>query len=202
MEYIIGIVISIIALFVIFLWWRYTSVARGARQRDEKILQIIDPIGEKLASGQQLTEEEIEGVANISYARPFLYEALKHFERLDLFPEQYKTPEAQAESILALWMMHPNEYQDAPEKIELVEKVTRNLDTEEGDFYVFKFQLPEGHWAAEDGWILGLSGPFIKNDVPYSGVAGAFSRFGDKFDKVNAEKLVDWYIGMVTRKRG
>ena len=105
MQYLIAAAVTIFVLFAAFVWWRYTSVARGARQRDEKILPLIDPIGEKLAAGQQLTVEEVEVVANRSYARPFLYAALKHFERLDLFPQQYTTPEAQAESKLVYWMM-------------------------------------------------------------------------------------------------
>lgn len=200
MEYVIATVVAIVVLLVAFVWWRYMSVARGARQRDEKILPLIDPIGEKLAAGKQPSTEEIESVANKSYARPYLYEALKHFERLDLFPKQFTTQDAQAESKLVYWMMHPNELQDAPETIELAQKVTRELDGETCAFYVFRYQMSDGHWAAKDGWLLGLAGPFFENDVPYSGVAGAFSRCGDKYGEVKPEELVDWYIGMATRK--
>lgn len=200
MEYVIATVVAIVVLLSAFVWWRYTSVARGARQRDQRILPLIDPIGEKLASGKQPSIEEIENVANKSYARPFLYQALKHFERLDLFPKRFTTPEAQAESKLAYWMMHPNELQDAPETIELSEKVTRQLDGEKVDFYVFRYQMTDGHWAARDGWLLGLAGPFFENDVPYSGVAGAFSRCGDKYAEIKPDELVEWYIEMATRK--
>ena len=121
MEYVIATVVAIVVALAAFVWWRYTSIARGARQRDEKILPLIDPIGEKLAAGKQPSTEEIESVANKSHARSYLYEVLKHFERLDLFPKQFTTPEAQAESKLVYWMMHPNELQDAPEVIELAE---------------------------------------------------------------------------------
>ncbi len=200
MEYVIATVVAIVVPLAAFVWWRYTSIARGARQRDEKILPLIDPIGEKLAAGKQPSTEEIESVANKSHARPYLYEVLKHFERLDLFPKQFTTPEAQAESKLVYWMMHPNELQDAPEVIELAEKVTRELDGAKSNFYVFRYQMSDGHWAAKDGWLLGLAGPFFENDVPYSGVAGAFSRCGDKYGEIKPEELVDWYIGMATRK--
>ncbi len=197
MEYVIATVI--VVLLAAFVWWRNTSVVRGARQRNQKILPLIDPIGEKLAAGKQPSIEEIESVANKSYARPYLYEVLKHFERLDLFPKHFTTPEAQAESKLVFWMMHPNELQDAPETIKLAEKVTRKLDGEMAGFYVFRYQMTDGHWAAKDGWLLGLSGPFFKNDVPYSGVAGAFSRCGDKDGEVNPDELVDWYIEVAIR---
>lgn len=192
--------VAIVVLLAAFVWWRYTSVARGARQRDERILPLIDPIAEKLAAGQQPGADEIERVASASYARPLLYQALKHFERLDLFPKHLTTPEAQAEAMLAYWMMHPNELQDAPEKIELAEKVTRELDGQRCDYYVLRYQMADGHWAAKDGWLLGLAGPFIENDVPYSGVAGAFSRCGDKAGEVKPTDLVDWYVGMAKRK--
>jgi len=59
--------------------------------------------------------------------------------------------------------------------------------------------MEQGHWAGDD-WILGLSGPFFKNDVPYSGIASAFSRCDDKYGEVQPAELVDWFIGMVEAK--
>ena len=200
MQYILATVVVIIVLLAAFVWWRYTSVARGVRQVDETILPLVDPIAEKLAMGRQPSFDEIESVASKPYARPYLYAALKHFERLDLFPKQLTTPEAQAESILVRWMMHPNEFQDAPERIELVEKVTREVDGEKADFYVFRFQMHDGHWDAKHGWLLGMAGPYFENDVPYSGIAGAFSRGDDKYGEVLPGDLVDWYISMATGK--
>ncbi len=201
MEYAVSAVVTVMALFAAFVWWRYTSVARGARQRDAKILPLIDPIGRKLASGQTPTLEEVEQVANQSFARPLLYELLKHFEKLDLFPQHLATQEAQAEAILAYWMMHPNELQDAPNRVELVEEVARKLDGQACSYFVLRYEMADGHWAAKDGWLLGLAGPFFKGDVPYSGVAGAFSRCGDKYGDTTAADLVDWYIRMTTGKR-
>jgi hypothetical protein len=59
--------------------------------------------------------------------------------------------------------------------------------------------MPPGHWAGPD-WLLGLAGPFSANDVPYSGVASAFSRASDKFGTVEPGGLVDWFVEMVTSK--
>ena len=196
--YIVG---GIAAVIVGFIWWRYTSVARGARQRDEKILPLIDPVGEKLAAGEDPTSQEIESLAKNPAARPFLYEMLKHFERLELFPEEYRSETAQAEAKLVYWMMHPNELQDAPEETELAETVARNIDGQDCRFHVFRYKMPAGHWAGND-WLLGLSGPYIDNDPPYSGIAGAFSRCGDKHGEVQPAELVDWFVGMVQRKSG
>ncbi len=97
--------------------------------------------------------------------------------------------------------MHPNELQDAPSEIQVVEEVDRDLQGERGKFLVFRYRMPAGHWAEKDGWLVGLAGPFFDKDVPYSGLAGAFSRCGDKFGEVKPLELIDWYIGIVTRKR-
>jgi hypothetical protein len=204
MEYVCGAIGVLGVAFAVFVWWRYTSVARGARQRDEKIHQMLDPIGERLARKQPVSPDEVAALADRPQVRPMLYAMLKHYERLDLFPARYLDVKSQGEAQLAYWMMHPNELHDAPEKIELVETFTRQLgaDGETGEFLVFRYKMAEGHWAARDGWILGMAGPFLKDDVPYSGIAGGFSRVGDKHGEADPNELVDWYIGMCVRKAG
>src|SRR5262245_52009872 len=77
--------ITIGILIVAFVWWRYTSVARGARQRDEKLLAVLDPIGQRLSKKEPVTAEEITNLSRRPQYRPVLYQMLKHFERLDLF---------------------------------------------------------------------------------------------------------------------
>jgi hypothetical protein len=196
--YIVG---GIAVLLLAFLWWRFTSVARGARQRDEKIFPLLDPLGEMLAAGNEPGRWEIDKLAKDPVTRSFLYEMLKHFERLDLFPEHYRSELAQAEANLVYWMLHPNELQEAPQAIDLVETVTRDIEDQTCRFYVFRYQMPHGHWAGED-WLLGLAGPYVDNTPPYAGLAGAFSRCTDKYGEVQPGELVDWFVDMVQRKSG
>lgn len=196
--YIVGGIVAVIAAFI---WWRYTSVARGAHQRDEKILPLLDPLGKILATGENPAQHEIEELAKNPAARSFVYEMLKHFERSDLFPEQFRSEIAQAEARLVYWMMHPNELQGAPQETELTEIVTRSIESHDCRFYVFRYRMPDGHWAGND-WLLGLAGPFIDHVPPYSGMAGAFSRCGDKYGEVQPAELVDWFVKMVQRKSG
>jgi len=111
-----------------FIWWRFTSVARGATQRDDRIVGLVQPMGERLAEGKDVSPDEIAKVLRLPQTRSLVYETLKHFERLDLFPERYKDLTSQGEAHLAYWMMHPNELKDPPAQIELIETCPREYD--------------------------------------------------------------------------
>ena len=112
----------------------------------------------------------------------------------------YSSSVAQGESALAYWLMHPNELQDAPAKMEFVETIARCVDGREADFHVYRFEMPVGHWAEKQGWLLGLAGPMPADGAPYSERPGAFSRSGDVAGKVKPVELVDWYVGMLKQK--
>jgi hypothetical protein len=187
-------------LFVAFLWWRYTSVGRGARKRDAHIRRVLDPVAHKLRANEPGTAAEIEALARRPEVRLMLYHMLEHFQRLDLFPESYLSLPSQGEALLAHWLMHPNELQEAPEEIELVETIVQERGGEQGVFLVYRYRMPDGHWAAKEGWLLGLAGPFPDSDEPYMGVAGAFSRCTDKYGAITPAALVDWYVDLLIRK--
>jgi hypothetical protein len=88
-------------------------------------------------------------------------------------------------------MMHPNELSDAPEQIELVATVSRALDGGERDFFVFRYRMPEGHWAAGK-WILGVAGPYGRAGECDAN-ARAFSRATDIDGTLTAVELVSRY---------
>jgi hypothetical protein len=191
------VLIPAVILIIAFMWWRSTSVTRGKRKRDAKILTALQPIIDKLSNKESVSATEVEALARQPQYRPMLYDALRHFERLDLFPAEALTLKSQAAGILAQWMMHPNELQDAPSEIELVDEIEKEFKPGPGKFLVFRFRMPAGHWAAEDGWLLGLAGPFFKDDEPYS--AAAFARYSDKHGETTPAELVDWYCSMLVR---
>lgn len=197
MWYVVG---SIAVAIVAFVLWRWTSVGRGARQRDERILSLLDPIGQKLDSGETVAPEEILFIARKPETRFMLYAGLKEMGHPELIPSDYNSPVDQAESALAYWLMHPNELQDSPEKIEHVEDVTTPLDGGDAVFHVFRYHMPKGHWAAKDGWLLGLAGPMDQTAEPYSFMPGAFSRCGDAEGSITPEALVQWYVDMLKQK--
>lgn len=195
-----GIVIAV--LLVVFVIWRWTSVARGMRQRDEKLLARLEPLAKRIEAGQAVSPQELETMAARPEIRFMLFAMLREMKRPELIPTNYSSSVAQGESALAYWMMHPNELQDAPEAIELVETIKKPIDGTNCDFHVYRYKMPAGHWAAKDGWILGLAGPIKPGVEPYSEMPGAFSRAGDIDGKVKPSELVDWYVVLVTQKGG
>lgn len=197
---IVAIAVGVVVVLLGFIIWRLISVSRGMRQRDERLLVRLDPIGMKVQAGQAVSAQEIEALAARPEIRFMLFAMLRDMKHPELLPTEYCSSVEQGESALAYWMMHPNELQDAPEAIELVETVKRQIEGQETDFHVYRYKMPAGHWAAKDGWILGLAGPMKRGVEPYFERPGAFSRVGDIDGKVKPSELVDWYVGMLRQK--
>jgi len=187
------IVAVVVVALIAFVAWRYTSVARGAKARDEALLKRLDPLAARFEAKSAVTADEVAALAASPELRHMLHAMLTHFEATHLLPADFLSREAQAEATLVHWMMHPNELQAAPSAIELVEKVNRQVSGRDVDFYVFRYRMPEGHWAGKE-WLLGLAGPFVADDPPYESAAGGFSRAGDVVGKVTPAQLVDWYV--------
>jgi len=198
---IVAIAVGVVAvLLVLFIVWRWPSVGRGMRQRGEKLFVRLDPVANRIETGQPVSPQEIEALAARPEIRLMLFHMLREMKHPELLPTKYSSSVAQGESALAYWMMHPNELQEAPEVIELVETVKRPIDGQDADFHVYRYKMPAGHWAAKDGWILGLTGPMKPGVEPYSEMPGAFSRVGDIEGKMKPSELVDWYIGTLRQK--
>lgn len=196
----IYIFIAVAAAIVGFIWWRYTSVARGAQHRDRKLLEALGPIEQRLANRELVSTDDIAPLARQPQYRPMLYAMLRHHDRLDLFPAEFLTDVSQGEGALVYWMLHPNELQQAPSAIELVERVTREWNGGPVTFLVFRYRMPAGHWAERYGWILGLAGPFTESSAPYSERLTGFSRCDDSEGKLTPAELVDWWLGVLKSK--
>jgi hypothetical protein len=84
--------------------------------------------------------------------------------------------------------------------MELVETQTRKVGDRDGRFFVFRYRMAEGHWAAKDGWLLGAAGPSFEDDGRYTRLVSAFSRAGDREGSLTPGVLVDWYVGMLRQK--
>lgn len=198
MWYVIG---TLLILFVAFIAWRLASVSRGARQRDERLLMRLDPIGQKIDAGETVTEEEVRALAESPEMRYMLFHGLRAMEKSELLPTDYSSSIQQAEAALVYWMLHPNELQDPPENIDHLKEVVHPVPgNDEAVFHVFRYHMPAEHWAGKDGWLLGVVGPMEEGLEPYERMPGAFSRCNDKVGDITPEELVAWYADMMTKK--
>ncbi len=134
-------IVLIIVVVIGFIIWRWTSVGRGARQRDEILLKQLDPIGIRIDNGEEVTLQEIEAIAERPEIRYMLINALRQMKREDLVPNKYLSTIDQGTSALAYWMMHPNELGDAPEQIDFIETVERQVDGKAQLFHVYRFKV-------------------------------------------------------------
>jgi hypothetical protein len=93
------------------------------------------------------------------------------------------------------WLMYPTELNAVPDEIELMKVVTVDTGLTDGiyDYYLFRFRTHEPHWAAKDGWMAGVSGPYLRKDEPTTESLGdTFSSF-TKWDA----KTPDEHVGDV-----
>jgi hypothetical protein len=184
------------ALVVAFFVRQYLSVRRGIRARDKALYQQLVPLAVALEDGAAVDESEIARLAAVAELRGPLYRLLASHNRQSLFPERFVNREAEAIGVLTHWMLHPHELQAAPETIEPVATLTRSVGGRQGEFRVFRYRMPSGHWAGRE-WLLGLAGPFFDGEEPYHSIAGGFSRVSDVHGKVAPDALVDWYAALV-----
>ncbi len=110
----VSVLLVVVALVAGFIWWRWTSVRRGANQRDEIIAREVDPIANRLEHGEPVAPADVGALASRAQLRPLLYMALKHYKRTDLFPAELLSPEAQAEGILGVLANAPERTAGAP----------------------------------------------------------------------------------------
>jgi hypothetical protein len=153
-------------------------------------LERVPSIAEALKAGAEPDAGELLRFAAASETRRPLYHALAYFDRLDLFPRQYFTFEALAESDLVHWLQFPTELDGVPDEIQLGATVKAPSPPDGNSVYfVFRFRVHAPHWAAKDGWMAGVAGPYDLGATPAPYARGTFSRF-DAYDSRTPEEHV------------
>ena len=146
-----------------------------------------------LRLGKPVEKKHVEDVARHAEMRNWLYIDLKRLGQSSLFPETYKTQQAFAEADMVNWLVYPTELNRVPDEIELMKVATVDTGLPDGiyDYYLFRFRTKPPHWAAKDGWIAGVSGPYLRKDQPTTEALGdTFSSF-TKWDA----KTPDEHVG-------
>jgi hypothetical protein len=133
----------------------------------------------------------VRDIAANAETRNWLFDHLQQLGRSELFPAEFATQRYLAEGEMVEWLCYPTELGRPPDEIELM-KVISVDGGRDGviDTYLYRFRTFEPHWAAKDGWMAGVAGPFRRRDEPtFRSLGGTFSSFA-KWDSKTPEKHV------------
>ncbi len=150
-------------------------------------------------------------VASDPVIRNFFYNELQTLGKLSNYPNEFRTQEAFAESDMVGWLTFGTELERAPDEIELMKTVSIDTKTEDGvlDYFIFRFRTFEPHWAAKDGWMAGISGPFLRKETPstksYGDTFSSFEKWDSKTPEEHLgdirERLSQWYESQINRRK-
>ena len=162
----------------------------------------LDPVSHELGNMQRQKIIQIIGLllpalvftlGGCQSNRNILYDNLARLERSELFPEEFKTQEAFAESDMVNWLVYLTELGKPPDEIQLMKVVEVDTGSEDGvvEFYLFRFRSAiDG--MKDDGWMAGVSGYYKLADKPTTEAHGyTFSAFEKWRDKTPEQHVSD-----------
>lgn len=185
MYYVLGIV-GVLVVGYVLMWFN----ARRARlARDRRIEDLIAPALQALEGGSGDALDLVQQCAKAPATRNSIRWELKERGKEHLFPEEYKTLAMVAESDLVRWLMHGNELGDIPDCILLANEIRVPTDQGEATVFLFKFRAAPSHWAAERGWMAGISGPFWDHEKDVYYALHSFSELTPYADMSDVEHI-------------
>ncbi len=194
---IIGGVILLTVVLFIFLWVR--SI-RTTLRRDEELDALVRPVLDLLEQEKVPDNELILNLAMNPLIRAHCLSRLTDSGHEGIFPSKYKTTEMIAESDLTRWLYHGNELGSIPDELELVFEQQVSEDNRKGRCFLFKFRVHEPHWAASNGWMCGVAGPFWDGDELQFGAESTFSELSSYNGQSNEQHLD--YLATASKRFG
>jgi hypothetical protein len=181
---------ALVAVVVTFIVWRLWATYTGGGRSYARLAAKIEPVEKRLVAGENPDAGDLERFARERATRKVLYDALEHHQRLALFPSQYLTPEAMAEADLVVWLNHPNELGAVPDEMELMATLPVPASGfERQRYFLLRYKTKPPHWAAKDGWLAGVAGPYPIDGPVAPGAPGTFSRF-ESYESKSPEEHV------------
>jgi hypothetical protein len=189
--FVLGFLILAVAIFAVY---RLIKVKRQNSKLNDERYQRVKELYDKLESGQPLRAQDVLPFAKNLLTRETTYQILAERNKTILFPKEYFSIVKAAESNLANWLEFPTELDACPDEVEHLKRVTFDFDGENNfvHYEVFKYRVNEPHWAAKDGWILGVVGPYFDDSKPYDFPHSTFSRISSTVDKVTPDEEAKW----------
>jgi hypothetical protein len=198
---IIGLVVLVIVVFAVY---RLVTVKRQNNKLNAKRFARVKELYDKLESGHELSETDVLPFAQNILTRQTAFQLLADHNKTDLFPKEYGNLIKCAESNLANWLEFPTELDACPDEIEHIKRVTFDFDGQNNlvHYEVFKYRVNESHWAAKNGWIIGVVGPYFDNSKPFDFPQATFSRVSSTLDKVTPEEEAKWVHENISMRHG
>lgn len=192
----------IAAAVLAFVVFTFLVVRRWFMERRSRaeLFERVKPLHDKLENKEEITEQDVRPYAEDILTREPTYALLKHYERTELFPEDYYSRIRFAESDLANWLEFPTELGVCPDEIEHVKKVPIFGESEIHYYEVFRFRVGEPHWIADEGWMLGVVGPYFDNSEPSDFPRATFSRLSSEKNGATPEEETKWVHENIYKK--
>ena len=199
---ILGIIGILVLIVVLFIMYRVFTIRRAQRKFNQEKFERIEPLIDKFDTKEGVTKADVLPYAANSSTRAITYHLLDDNDKLYLFPIQYETIEKAAESHLTNWLEFPDELGCAPDEMTLLERVSIDFEGSNAYYYIFKFMINEPHWAAKEGWILGVVGAYFDDSKPFDFPKATFSRFSSKFGEITPEDEAKWVHENIALTKG
>lgn len=145
--------------------------------------------------GLQMESSDIAQIAAEDETRGLIYNYLKSTGNLDLFPDEFNNQTDLSKADMVNWLIFPTELARVPTKIELIKVFTIEYDdVGPADFYLWKFMADDDTWR-DEGWMVGLSGAFIRSETPtmdsYGFTFSAFTKLEEKTPEGHFEQIME-----------
>jgi hypothetical protein len=188
---------------VVFALYKLVTVKRQNKKLNAERFDRVKELYDQLESGQELTENDVLPFAKNILTRQTAFPLLADHDKSNLFPQEYNNLTKGAESCLANWLEFPTELDACPDEIEHIKRVTFDFDGQNNfvHYEVFKYRVNEPHWAAKNGWILGVVGPYFDDSNPFDFPQATFSRVSSTLDKVSPDEEAKWVHENISMRR-
>ena len=188
------IILAILIMVIVLLIYRFLKVNRRNKKLQEERYERIKELHIKIKEEKPLTQEDIFPYADNLLLREPTYDLLRTFNKTDLFPKEFYTIVKGAESNLANWLEFPTELDSCPDEIEHITRETIDYDGQKNfvHYEVFKYRVNAPHWASENGWMLGVVGPYFDDSNPYDHPHATFSRVSSTINNTTTREEAKW----------
>ncbi|WP_336664284.1 DUF4303 domain-containing protein [Elizabethkingia meningoseptica] len=154
----------------------------------------IQELQDLIESGKGITQQDVYPFALKPSTRELTYQLLDEYNSENVFPTEFLSIIKAAEANLVNWLAYPTELNAYPDEIEYLKRVSIGPDANQDVFHyeIFRYRVNEPHWAASDGWMLGVVGPYFDDSLPYDFPQATFSRMDSAASKITPEQEVQW----------